>query len=53
MFLTYRHSLNKVLVRHICPSTHWIFSGFLLHFDVAPLTESYKGNHWTFKKQLR
>ena len=27
MFLTSRHSLNEVLVRHICPSTHWISSG--------------------------
>ena len=27
MFLTYRHSLIEVLVRHICPSTHWICSG--------------------------
>ena len=28
MFLNYRHSLNEVLVRHICPSTHWICSRY-------------------------
>ena len=27
MFLTSRHSLHELLVRHICPPTHWRFSG--------------------------